>query len=122
MRTKSAILLACVLLLSAAPVFAHHSVSMYDMAHPTTVSGTVTKLDWTNPHGYIYVDVKNEQAQIEHWAIEIDSPNFLKHNGWTSTTVKPGDTITCTGGRAKSGALTMRCTIVKLSTGEELRS
>ena len=122
MRTKSAILLVCALLLSAAPAFAHHSVSMYDMAHPTTVTGTVTKLDWTNPHGYIYVDVKNEQGQVEHWAIEIDSPNFLKHNGWTSTTVKPGDTVTCTGGRAKNGALTMRCMTVKLSTGEVLRS
>jgi len=122
MKTKSAILLACLLLACAAPAFAHHSVSMYDMAHPTTVTGLVTKLDWTNPHGYIYVDVKNDKGEIEHWAIEIDSPNFLKHNGWTSTTVKPGDTITCTGGRAKSGALTMRCTIVKLSDGEELRS
>jgi hypothetical protein len=122
MRTKSAVLLACVLLVWAAPVFAHHSVSMYDMAHPTTVTGLVTKLDWTNPHGYIYVDVKNDKGEMEHWSIEIDSPNFLKHNGWTSTTVKPGDTITCTGGRAKSGALTMRCTIVKLSDGSELRS
>lgn len=122
MRTKSAILIACVLLFGAAPAFAHHSVSMYDMAHPTTVTGTVTKLDWTNPHGYIYVDVKNAQGQLEHWAIEIDSPNFLKHNGWTSTTVKPGDTVTCTGGRAKSGATTMRCTTVTLSTGEVLRS
>ncbi len=122
MRTKSVILLVSALLLSAAPAFAHHSVSMYDMAHPTTVTGVVTKLDWTNPHGYIYVDVKNEQGEIEHWAIEIDSPNFLKHNGWTSTTVKPGDTVTCTGGRAKNGALTMRCMTVKLSTGEVLRS
>ncbi|MGD0957321.1 MAG: DUF6152 family protein [Candidatus Acidiferrales bacterium] len=122
MKTKSAILLACLLLVCAAPAFAHHSVSMYDMAHPTTVTGLVTKLEWTNPHGYIYVDVKNATGEVEHWAIEIDSPNFLKHNGWTSTTVKPGDTITCTGGRAKSGALTMRCTIVKLSDGSELRS
>src|ERR1700676_5506928 len=122
MRRKPAILIACMLLLCAVPVLAHHSVSMYDMANPTTVSGVVTKLDWTNPHGYIYVDVKNDKGQIDHWSIEIDSPNFLKHNGWTSTTVKPGDTVTCTGGRAKSGALTMRCTIVKLSTGEELRS
>ena|SRR3984957_15810853 len=122
MRMKSAILIACMLLLCAVPALAHHSVSMYDMANPTTVNGLVTKLDWTNPHGYIYVDVKNDKGQVDHWSIEIDSPNFLKHNGWTSTTVKPGDTVTCTGGRAKSGAFTMRCTIVKLSTGEELRS
>lgn len=122
MRMKSVVLLICLLVPAAAPVFAHHSVSMYDMAHPTTVNGTVTKVEWTNPHAYIYVDVKNAQGQVEHWAIEIDSPNFLKHNGWTSSTVKPGDTITCTGGRAKSGAATMRCTIVKLADGSELRS
>jgi hypothetical protein len=54
--------------------------------------------------------------------MEINSPNFLRHNGWTSTTVKPGDVITCTGGAAKSGAKTMRCTSVVLADGLVLRS
>jgi len=101
---------------------AHHSVSMYDMDHPTTVKGTVTRLEWTNPHGYIYMDVKDEKGQTVEWAIEINSPNFLRHNGWTSTTVKPGDVVTVTGGAAKSGAKTMRCTTVVLADGTVLRS
>ncbi len=121
MKDRMAMLIVCVAMF-ASPVFAHHSVSMYDMAHPTTVTGVVTKVEWMNPHAYIYLAVKNEKGQVENWAVEIDSPNFLKHNGWTSSTVKEGDTITCTGGRAKSGALTMRCTVVKLADGLELRS
>jgi DNA/RNA endonuclease YhcR with UshA esterase domain len=104
------------------PALAHHSVSMYDMDHPTTLKGTVSRLEWTNPHGYIYVDVKDDKGQTVEWAVEINSPNFLKHNGWTSTTVKPGDVITVTGGAAKSGAKTMRCTTVVLGDGTVLRS
>ena len=123
MRTKAAIWLAGMLLLFAVPAArAHHSTSMYDMEHPSTYTGVVTRVEWTNPHGYIYLNIKNDKGGVDEWAMEINSPNFLRHNGWTSTTVKPGDTITCTGGRAKSGALTMRCTIVKLSDGSELRS
>lgn len=106
----------------APSVFAHHSVSMYDMDHPTTLKGTVARLEWTNPHGYIYLDVKDEKGQTVEWAVEINSPNFLKHNGWTSTTVKSGDVVTVTGGAAKSGAKTMRCTTVVLANGLELRS
>ncbi len=101
---------------------AHHSVSMYDMEHPTTLKGVVERLEWTNPHGYIYLSVKNDKGATEEWAVEINSPNFLKHNGWTSTTVKPGDIITVTGGAAKSGAKTMRCTSVITPDGLTLRS
>lgn len=108
---------------AAAPrALAHHSVSMYDMEHPTTLKGTVVRLEWTNPHGYIYLTVKSDKGEAVEWAVEINSPNFLKHNGWTSTIVKPGDTITVTGGAAKSGAKTMRCTTVVLADGLVLRS
>jgi len=104
------------------PALAHHSVSMYDMDHPTTLKGTVSRLEWTNPHGYIYLEVKDDKGQTVEWAVEINSPNFLKHNGWTSTIVKPGDVVTVTGGAAKSGAKTMRCTTVVLGDGTVLRS
>jgi hypothetical protein len=104
------------------PALAHHSVSMYDMDHPTTLKGTVSRVEWTNPHGYIYLEVKDDKGQTTEWAVEINSPNFLKHNGWTSTIVKPGDVITVTGGAAKSGAKTMRCTTVVLGDGTILRS
>jgi len=101
---------------------AHHSTAMYDMEHPTTLKGVVKNVEWTNPHGYIYLDVKNDKGGVDEWAIEINSPNYLKHNGWTSGMVKAGDIITVTGGAAKSGAKTMRCTTVLLADGTELRS
>jgi len=101
---------------------AHHSTAMYDMEHPTTLKGVVKNVEWTNPHGYIYLDVKNDKGGVDEWAIEINSPNYLKHNGWTSSMVKAGDIITVTGGAAKSGAKTMRCTTVLLADGTELRS
>jgi len=122
---KSATFLSILLALVTAlvqPARAHHSVSMYDMDHPTTVKGTVSRVEWTNPHGYIYLDTKDDKGQAVEWAVEINSPNFLKHNGWTSTIVKPGDVITVTGGAAKSGAKTMRCTTVVLGDGTVLRS
>ena len=123
MRIRPAIWLAVTLFLFAVPAAnAHHSVSMYDMEHPSTYKGVVNRIEWTNPHAYIYLDVKNEKGEVEEWAMEINSPNFLRHNGWTSTTVKPGDTVTCTGGAAKSGAKTMRCTSVVLADGLVLRS
>ena len=110
------------LLAFATVALAHHSVSMYDMEHPATLKGTVERVEWTNPHGYIYLEVKDDKGQTVEWAVEINSPNFLKHNGWTSTIVKPGDVITVTGGAAKSGAKTMRCTTVVLPDGTVLRS
>jgi hypothetical protein len=128
MKRILALLAVAVLVIGAAPAFAHHSVSMYDMEHPTTVVGTVVRVEWTNPHAYVYVKatkVTGGAAQTgvgEEWALEINSPNFLKHNGWTSETLKSGDTATFVGGRAKDGARTMRCTSVTLANGLVLRS
>lgn len=110
------------LMLVTVPVFAHHSLAMYDMSNPVTVTGVVERLEWSNPHAHLYLNVKDSRGNVEEWIIEIDRPDFLKHNGWTSTTVKPGDTITCTGGQAKSGDRTMRCTTVMLANGEKLRA
>lgn len=110
------------ILVAAQTTSAHHSTSMYDMEHPSTFKGTVIRVEWTNPHAYIYLSVKNDKGGVDEWAMEINSPNFLRHNGWTSDTVKPGDLITVTGGAAKSGAKTMRCTSVVLANGLELRS
>jgi hypothetical protein len=124
MRLKVAILVVSLLLIVAAPSpsLAHHSVSMYDMANPTTVAGVVERVEWTNPHTYVYLLAKNDKGVVEEWAMELNSPNFLKHNGWTNSMVKAGDTLTCTGGRAKDGARSMRVTGVKLANGLELRS
>jgi hypothetical protein len=121
-RAGSAFLFMCLLLVSSRPAHAHHSGAMFDMAHLITLTGVVAKVEWTNPHTFMYVNVRNDKGLTEGWAIEINSPNFLRHNGWTSTTVRAGDTITCTGAPAKSGSKFMHGTSIRLSNGVELRS
>jgi hypothetical protein len=121
-RISAAVLSVCLLFGFAAPARAHHSGAMFDMAHPITLTGVVMKVEWTNPHTFMYMHVKNDRGLDEEWAIEINSPNFLRHNGWTSTTVSAGDTITCTGAPAKSGSKFMHGTSIQLSNGVQLRS
>src|SRR5437762_7274954 len=96
-------MIALGVLLTAMPSFAHHSTAMYNMANPTTVTGTVKRFEWTNPHAFIYLEVTDEKGNKVEWAIEMMSLNHLKSYGWLHNTVKPGDMITCTGGAAKSG-------------------
>jgi hypothetical protein len=110
------------MVLALAPASAHHSLAMFEMTNPVTIKGVLTRLDWTNPHVHLYVNVKDSKGNWEEWAIEMDRPDFLERHGWTSTTLKPGDVVICTGGPAKSGARTMRCTTVELANGEKLRS
>jgi uncharacterized protein DUF6152 len=121
-KMSAVFLIAAAWLLGAAPAAAHHSGAMFDMAHQITLTGVVTKVEWTNPHTFMYVNVKNDKGAVEEWAIEINSPNFLRHNGWTSSTVSAGDTITCTGAPAKSGSRFMHGMTVELSNGLQLRS
>ena len=122
MKLRLTVLVLGLGLLTSVPMLAHHSTAMYDMANPTTVTGTVTKFDWTNPHAFIYLDVKNEKGDIEHWEVEMMSLNHLKSYGWTHTTVKVGDVISCTGGRAKSGASAMISSLMKLADGRTIKS
>ena len=120
MRLTASFLL--MLTLSSVPISAHHSTSMYEMASPSTVTGTVKRFEWTNPHAYIYLEVKDEKGQTTEWAIEMMSLNHLKSYGWSRNTVKPGDVITCTGGAAKSGSPAMLSSIIKLGEGRVIKS
>ena len=104
------------------PISAHHSTTMYNMASPTTVTGVVKKFEWTNPHAYIYLEVKGEDGKVATWQIEMMSLNHLKSYGWTRKTVNEGDTITCTGGAAKSGDPAMLSSLVKLADGRMIKS
>jgi hypothetical protein len=113
--------------LSMPALFAHHSTAEYDLKHPATATGVVTRFDWINPHARIYLDVTGdngavENSEVEHWIIEIDSPNALGRMGWTKNSLKPGDKLTCSGARAKDGSPRMRCTQVKLANGTVLAS
>src|SRR5262245_40053332 len=106
----------------ATPLLAHHSTAMYNMANPVTVTGTVKKFDWTNPHAFIYLEVKDEKGNAIEWEVEMMSLNHLRGYGWTRSTVKVGETISCTGGAAKSGAPSMISSFMKLADGRMMKS
>ena len=74
---------------------AHHSTSMYDMANPVTVKGSVKRFEWTNPHAFIFLEVKDDKGAVVEWEIELMSLNHLRTYGWMRTTVKSGDVISC---------------------------
>ena len=115
---------AALLLFSlAGSTFAHHGfVSWFDMSRSTTVKGTVTGYDWTNPHAYIYFDVKDEKGAVEKWTAELGALAMLSRAGWRRDTLKPGDEITATGNRAKDGKPIMHLDKVILANGQELAS
>ncbi len=104
------------------PLLAHHGTGMYDMSHPSTVTGVVKRFEWTNPHAYIYLDVKDDKGGTVEWAVEMMALNHLKSYGWSRITVQAGDVISCTGGVAKSGAPAMLSSIIKLADGREIKS
>jgi hypothetical protein len=122
-RRLMALLAACAWLLMVAATNAHHSTSMYDSQNPVTVSGKVTKFEWTNPHAFVYIEVKDEKTgKVVEWECEMMSLNHLRAYGWTSKTVKPGEVIIATGAPAKSGAPSMIANRMKLLDGREIRS
>ena len=127
MRTppsRTAFVLAAVLglLLTAAPVLAHHSFAAeFDASKPLKLTGTVTKLEWTNPHTWFFVDVKGEDGKITNWGFEMGSPNGLMRAGWTRNSMKAGDMVTVEASRAKDGSNTANARTVTLaSTGKTL--
>lgn len=102
MRLNFGVLMAATMLTAALPILAHHSISAeFDSTKPVKVTGTVTKLDWMNPHIWLYVNVKDESGKIAKWQFEGGPPNSLRRNGWTRNALKEGDTVTIEGIRAK---------------------
>jgi len=100
----------------------HHSTADYDLKHPASASGVVTRFEWSNPHARVFLDAPRDDGAVEHWIIEIDSPNALRRMGWTRDSLKPGAKVTCSGARAKDGSPRMRCTQVALADGTVLQS
>jgi hypothetical protein len=124
MRTKFALVLAAVALtLTARSTMAHHSFAAeFDANKPFTMTGTVTKVEWMNPHTYFYIDVKDEKSgQVANWAMEMGSPNGLMRAGWTRNTMKVGDVVTVEGSLAKDGSHTGNArSVMMTSTGQKL--
>jgi hypothetical protein len=122
-RRLTIFLAVCGWLLIATSARAHHSTAMYDTQNPVTITGKVTRFEWTNPHAFVYLEVTDEQnGKVVEWEVEMMSLNHLRSYGWTSRTVKPGETITATGSPARSGAPSMIANRMKLPDGREIRS
>ena len=101
--------------------FAHHGfVSWFDTSRSITVKGTITGFDWTNPHAYIYMDVKNDKGAVEKWIIELGALGMLSRAGWKRDTLKPGDEITAIGNPAKDGKPGMHLEKIVFASGQEL--
>jgi hypothetical protein len=108
-------------LLSAASMFAHHSFSAeFDSSKTVTLRGNVTKVDWLNPHIYIYLDVKDDAGKVVHWQCEGGAPNTLTRNGWTKNDLKQGDPISITGTLAKDASNTCNASQVSLPDGRRV--
>jgi hypothetical protein len=109
------------LLAAAIPAMAHHSFqAQYDPAKPVTLTGTVTKVEWTNPHARFYINVKGENGATTSWNLELASPNYLKRAGWSSTSLKEGDQVTVEGSLARSGANMANARAVTLADGQRV--
>lgn len=123
MNFKAAVVLLGVgSLLAGRPVVAHHAFSAeFDAEKRVKLTGAVTRLDWTNPHAWIYVDVKDETGKVATWGFELASPNGLMRSGWTRFSLKPGDVVTVEGARAKNGSNNANAEVVTVaSTGQKL--
>jgi hypothetical protein len=109
------------LLLAAMPVLAHHSFAAeYDSTKPISLTGSVTKVEWMNPHARFYVDVKDEGGKVSNWEFELGSPNGLMRQGWTRSSMKIGDVVSVDGYVAKDGSKLGNARTIKTADGKKL--
>jgi hypothetical protein len=109
-RVSMVLLLAIGLFTISFPMFGHHGTGVaYDSGKPTVVTGSVTEFKWSNPHAQLFIDAKNASGDVEHWAVEMNSPGVMTRQGWTRHQFKAGDEVSVTVFPAKSGALVGSC-------------
>jgi Family of unknown function (DUF6152) len=117
----SVLALTAGMLAATVPMLAHHSFAAeFDGQKPLSVKGTVTKVDWVNPHSWIYIDVKGDDGTVANWGLETGPPNILYRAGWRKDSVKIGDVISVEGFAAKDGSHTMAARQVLTSDGRKL--
>lgn len=122
MNAKFSGAVACLGMLGlAVPAFAHHSfAAQYDANKPLTLQGTVTKIEWTNPHARFYVDVTDETGKVTNWNLELGSPNVLVRNGWSRKSLNIGDKVTVQASAARDGSKMANARVVTLSDGRSV--
>jgi len=110
-----------VLILADVPTYAHHSFSaQYDRSKPITLKGPVTKVEWINPHGRLYIDVTDASGKVVNWEIELGAPAILSRNGWKRSAVPVGGEVTVTGYLAKDGSNLANASTVTLADGKRV--
>jgi len=116
--TRCNLLAALCLLIGPAVAHAHHSfAAQYDSTKQVTLQGTISKVEWMNPHVYFYVDVPDEAGKLVNWAVEGGAPNVLYREGWKPTSLKVGDRVTILGSRARDGSNQVNALSFKLPDG-----
>ena len=122
MRFINRLALAIAMTVTAATAYAHHSFDAeYDSKKPITLTGYVTKLDWLNPHAFVYLDVRDDSGAVRNYKVEMGPPYALTRGGWKRDTLKIGDVVTVEGSKAKNGTPTGNArSVVLASTGQRL--
>jgi hypothetical protein len=120
MRIRTVLLLLAALTLAVAPVWAHHSnAAQFDAAKRVTLKGEIAKIEWTNPHAYLYVNVKDASGKATLWSLEGFPPNTLLRTGWHQADLKQGDVITFEGATARDGSNLMLGYEITLKDGQK---